>query len=98
MFALQFNYNSVTKLIKKTVQKNVQMHMDDVWAIIDTYLPRYGYVERVQKLISKKVAVGTIRNIRNKRQGDLDVVQAMLNVALEEKAKIEELSNQAKNN
>lgn len=93
-----FNDNLMTKLIKKTTPKNVHTHMTDVWTLIDTYLPRYNYVSRVQKALNKKVAAGTIRNIRSEKQGDLDVIKAILKVALEEKAKVEELSNKVKNN
>lgn len=97
-FQLHFNYNSMTKLIKKSVQKNVHLHMSDVWAVIDDFLPKYGYVERVQNKLKKKTAAGTIRNIRNKRKGDLDVIKALLKISLEEKAKVESLAQQANNN
>ena len=76
----------MTNISKRKTQKNVHLHIDKVFAVIDDYLP-YPYVDKVKKHV--KSSSGTIRNVRCKRKGSIKIIEALLRVALENKKKIE---------
>jgi hypothetical protein len=83
-------------IFKKQTKKNdVQMHIEESFEIIDQYLPA-TYLSRVREKLPKKLDVsdGHIRNIRTrhtKADSQLDVLNALVEVALENKAAIERL-------
>lgn len=79
----------MTKIVKQTEKKIPENHIDDAFSIINDYLP-YSYVERVQaKLKDNKITPGIIRNVKSKSNNShfkhIQVVNALLEVALEEK-------------
>lgn len=83
----------MTNIMRKDSKKDMRLHTSKAWEIIDTYLP-YQYVHLVKEL--HNAPEGTIRNVRNARKGNANIVRALLQVALREKAeheKIEKLIN-----
>lgn len=82
----------MTNIIINNKQKDMQLHIDIARTIIAEYLP----TEYVGKVLEKlpadaKVSKGTIRNVKNKLSDRLDVLNAMVEVALEHKALQEKL-------
>lgn len=74
--------------MEKRARKNVRSHINKAFQIIDTYLP-YRYVGKVKEICD--APAGTIRNVRNARNGSSEIVEALLKVALEEKKRMEKL-------
>lgn len=71
---------------------DMDVHIEAARAIIAEHLPT-EYVDKVlEKLpVDAKVSKGTIRNVKNKLGDRLDVLNAMVEVALENKALKEKL-------
>lgn len=84
----------MTKINNKKTCKNVHSHIDKAFEIIDEFLP-YPYVERVKK--HTKGSSGTIRNVRSKREGNIQIIEALLKVALENKKLIEKNNKKIEN-
>lgn len=86
----------MTKIKEKTNQDDMQMHIQKAFEIIDAHLPD-NYVSDVMKKVSddSKITSGIIRNIRNrtsgKAPGRINVLNALVEVALENKAVKEKL-------
>lgn len=76
----------MTNISKRKTSKNVHLHIDKAFAVIDEFLP-FPYVERVKKYAEG--SSGTIRNVRSKREGNIKIIEALLKVALENKKQIE---------
>lgn len=70
----------------------MQLHIEKARIIIAEYLPT-EYVDKVLEKLpaDSKVSKGTIRNVKNKLSNRLDVLNAMVEVALENKALQEKL-------
>lgn len=70
----------------------MHLHIDKARTIIAEYLPT-EYVDKVLEKLpaDSKVSKGTIRNVKNKLSDRLDVLNAMVEVALEHKALQEKL-------
>lgn len=68
--------------MEKSPRKNVRSHINKAFRTIDMYLP-YRYVDKVKKIYN--APDGTIRNVRNARNGKSEIVDALLRVALDEK-------------
>lgn len=68
------------------MQKDMQLHINKARKIIDEYLPT-EYVDKVLAKLPKdtRVSKGTIRNVRNDLNNRLDVLNAMVEVALDNK-------------
>ncbi len=64
----------------------MQVHIDKSRKIIDEYLPT-KYVDKVLEKLpgDSKVSKGTIRNVKMNLSDRLDVINAMVEVALENK-------------
>lgn len=70
---------------------DVRLHIDKAFVIIDEYLPS-PYVERVIKKFAKDPpSKSIIRNVRSRLNDRIEVINALVEVALENKAAIEEL-------
>lgn len=84
----------MTNIIINNKQIDMDVHIEKARSIIVEYLPS-EYVEKVlEKLpLDSKVSKGTIRNVKNKLSNRLDVLNAMVEVALEYKALQEKLIN-----
>jgi 3-dehydroquinate synthetase len=84
----------MTNIKKKTTREDMQMHIDKAFIIIEEHLPQ-EYVNKVMdKLQSKTITRGIIRNVRNKTgkvENKIEVVNALVEVALEHKAEKEKL-------
>lgn len=76
----------MTNITKRISSKNVHLHIDKAFAIIDEYLP-FPYVDKVQKLV--KSSSGTIRNVKSQKKGNIKIIEALLKVALENKKQID---------
>lgn len=74
--------------MKKAPKKNMRLHIKKAFAIIDEFLP-YRYVDKVKKI--HDAPEGSIRNVRNARCGNVQIVNALLKVALKEKKHLEEM-------
>lgn len=74
--------------MKKGIKKNMHLHITKAFAIIDEYLP-YRYVDKVKEI--HDAPEGSIRNVRNSRSGNVQIVNALLKVALAEKKSMEEM-------
>ena len=75
---------------------NMQSHIDKAYKTIEEYLPA-NYIERVMLKIPVGISVskGTIRNIKNRSQepdSKIEVLNALVEVALENKKAIEILT------
>jgi hypothetical protein len=80
---------------KQTKKKDMQTHIKKSYEIIDEYLPA-TYLSRVREKLPKHLVVsdGHIKNIKSKfskPDNQLDVLNALVEVALENKAAIERL-------
>jgi hypothetical protein len=88
----------MAKNVKQTKKSNMQSHIDAAYETINNYLPS-KYLERVREKLSQDIVVsdGTIRNIRNKfnkPDGKIEVLNALVEVALDNKKAIQKLENQ----
>ena len=79
----------MTNILNNTKDKNVQLHIAKVYKIIDEYLP-FSYVEEVLKKLPKGTAITKciIRNVKKRKSTRLDVLNAMVEVALDNKKQI----------
>lgn len=91
----------MTNIKEKEIGTDVQMHINKAFQIIELYLPKM-YVEKVLEKFptDTKITSGIIRNVRNKTQTNLEsrleVVNALVEVALENKKQQEKLQNLTK--
>lgn len=72
---------------------NVQTHINKAYEFLDEYLPQ-TYRKRTQLFLKSKginVSSSTINNVRNQSNQRLDVINALVAIAKEEKAQVEEL-------
>lgn len=85
----------MTNIVENNKLSDMQLHITKARLIIDEYLP-LNYVGLIlEKLPSqKKISKGTIRNVKNKISDRLDVLNAMVEVALEYKQLQEKLIKQ----
>lgn len=86
----------MTKVSQKAKQKNVHLHIDKAFKIIDEHLPEY-YVDLVKdKLVGIKISSSMIRKIRTRNtkynlESKMHVIQAMVEVAIDHKKAAEKL-------
>jgi hypothetical protein len=80
------------KIRKNTTSKGVQTHIEKAYKTLDDWLPRNYVLEVHQKLPKgKNISRGTMHNVRQKKSLRLDILNAMVEVALENKQQIEKL-------
>lgn len=79
----------MTKILNNTNDTDVRLHIVKAYKIIDEYLP-FSYVEEVLKKLPKGTSVTKciIRNVKKKKSTRLDVINAMVEVALDNKKQI----------
>lgn len=82
----------MTNIANKTKGKDVQLHIDKAYKIIDEYLP-FNYVDDVLKKLPKgnSITKSIIRNVKKKHSSRLDVLNAMVEVALDNKRQMAKL-------
>jgi hypothetical protein len=82
----------MTNIIINNKQKDMQLYIDKARVIISEFLPT-EYVEKVLAKLPKNsnISKGTIRNVKNNLSNRLDVLNAMVEVAKENKALQEKL-------
>jgi hypothetical protein len=82
----------MTNITINNKDKNMQIHIEKAYKIIDNHLP-FNYVTAVFEKLPKDtdVSAGMIRNTKKKLSKRLDIINAMVEVALENKALIEKL-------
>jgi hypothetical protein len=80
----------MTNITIKNKDKNMQMHIEKAYQIIDNHLP-FNYVEAVIKKLPEntEVSKGMIRNAKKKLSKRIDILNAMVEVALENKELVE---------
>lgn len=78
---------------KNTKAKDVQLHIAKAYAIIDQYLPR-DYVAEVREKLPKgsTISVTSIYNARKKMSKRIEIINAMVEVALKHKKLQEKLA------
>ncbi|WP_026730173.1 hypothetical protein [Flavobacterium denitrificans] len=81
-------------VLNNTNSKDVQLHIDKAYKIIDEYLPE-NYVEAIINILPKELNVTKpmIYNVKRKASKRLDILNAMVEVALENKSALEKLKN-----
>ena len=99
MFVMKYDKNIklMTNITKKNKTDTMENHIEKAYLIINEHLP-HSYVERVQeKLKDPKITAGIIRNVRARTtkssERKVSVINALLEVALEEKAETDKLKN-----
>jgi hypothetical protein len=85
----------MNKIQDKEKLTDVQMHIEKAYQIIDKHLP-VGYVEKVFEKLPKntKVTINIIQNIRQRKQKastNLEVFNAIVEVAIENKNNLDSL-------
>lgn len=82
----------MTNITNNTKGEDVQLHIEKAYKIIDEYLP-FNYVEEVLKKLPKDTSItkGIIRNVKKKNTSRLDVLNAMVEVALDYKKQMARL-------
>lgn len=77
---------------KNTNNNDMQSHIDIAYKTLEDWLPR-NYVFDVYKKLpkDKPISRGTLHNVRQKKTIRLDILNAMVEVALEHKNQIEKL-------
>ena len=76
--------------LKNTNRKDVQLHIAKAYDIIDKYLPT-NYVKEVRRRLPKETLISddAIYNARKKASKNIEIINAMVEVALKYK-KLEE--------
>lgn len=82
----------MTNILNNTKAKDVQLHIAKAYKIIDEYLP-FNYVEEVLKKLPKDSSItkSIVRNVKKKHSVRIDVLNAMVEVALDNKKQITKL-------
>lgn len=82
----------MTNITNNTKGKDVQIHIAKAYKIIDEYLP-FNYVDDVLKKLPKgnSITKNIIRNVKKKNSSRLDVLNAMVEVALDNKRQMAKL-------
>ena len=82
----------MTNITNNTKGKDVQLHIAKAYKIIDEYLP-FNYVDDVLKKLPKgnSITKNIIRNVKKKNSTRLDVLNAMVEVALDNKRQMAKL-------
>ena len=80
----------MTKIIKNKKQSDMYSHIKKAHDILNEHLPNL-YVNKVSEKLSKKISLGTIRNVRHGLSNNIEVLNALVEVALENKSNIEKL-------
>jgi hypothetical protein len=84
----------MANILKNTNQTEMRLHIEKAREIIEAHLPTNYCAETRAKLPVKfKLSDHTIRNVAQKKSNNLDVLNAMVEVALEHKEKQEKLKN-----
>ncbi len=80
----------MTNIVKKSKQSDMHLHISNARQIIDEYLPN-KYTEEVISKLPKGFKLGkySLYNVAQKKSNNLDILNAMVEVALENKEKIE---------
>ena len=82
----------MTNILNNTKGKDVQSHIAKAYTIIDEFLP-FNYVEDVLQKLPKGTSItkSIIRNVKKKHSCRLDVLNAMVEVALDNKKQLARL-------
>lgn len=88
----------MSNIKENTKTDNVQMHIDKAYKFLDRYLPN-PYVPKTEDYLKNKgqdISRSTINNVRNRNNERLDVLNALLIIAKQNKAQVEELKSLVK--
>lgn len=82
----------MTNILNNTKGDDVQLHITKAYKIIDQYLP-FNYVEDVLKKLPKQspITKTIVRNVKKRKSTRLDVLNAMVEVALDNKKQMARL-------
>jgi hypothetical protein len=82
----------MTNITNNNQGDDVQLHIVKAYKIIDEYLP-FNYVDDVLKKLPKgnSITKNIIRNVKKKNSSRLDVLNAMVEVALDNKRQMAKL-------
>jgi hypothetical protein len=87
----------MTNIINNNKQDDMQLHIQKAYDIIDQYLPTIYVNEVIEKFPKgSRITKGMIRNVKNKLNARLDILNAMVEVALENKRLQEKLKKTLK--
>jgi hypothetical protein len=76
----------MTNITINTTSKNMDLHIQKAYEIIDDHLP-FNYSNAIKNKLPKdgSITSGMIRNVKRKLNTRLDILNAMVEVALENK-------------
>ena len=77
----------MTVLPINTTSKDMELHIEKAYKIIDEHLP-FNYTNAVLEKLPKELGItsGIIRNVKKRATKKIEVINAMVEVALENKA------------
>ena len=81
----------MVNILNNTSSSDVHSHIDKAYAVLDSWLPRIYVSEVREKLKDKNVSSFKINNVRLRKSVHIDILNAMVEVALEYKEKEEKL-------
>lgn len=80
----------MTNISKTKAKKNMHLHTVKAFDVIDAYLP-HPYVDKVKQIAN--FSSGTIRNVRSTRSGNIQIIKALLKVALKNKRELDKIES-----
>jgi hypothetical protein len=87
----------MSNIINNNKENDMQLHIQKAYDIIDQYLPTIYVNEVIEKFpTGSRITKGMIRNVKNKLNSRLDILNAMVEVALENKRLQEKLKTTLK--
>lgn len=80
----------MTEITNNTTLKDMDLHIQNAYLIIDKHLP-FNYTNAVLAKFPKEAGItsGMIRNVKKKATKRIDILNAMVEVALENKKLLE---------
>lgn len=73
----------MAKIVKKIKQKSIDLNIREKFKLIDEYLPQ-NYTPEVLKIVPT-AKVDTIRSVRKRKRGNIEIIKALYEVALKTK-------------
>lgn len=73
----------MSKVKKNITTKNIDSDIEEMFSVIDNYLPA-SYTDEVMKKVPG-ITASNIRRVKSERKGKLSIIKAMYDVAVETK-------------
>ncbi|AQY21473.1 hypothetical protein OKE80_00860 [Riemerella anatipestifer] len=66
---------------KISPKKNIDLNIESKFKFIDDYLPRNYTGKVIKKLGRENLSASTVRGVRKRKSGDLEIIRALYDVA-----------------